>query len=141
MIYQRILLPVSGKNAGARALKALEHALKLVNGEMVVMHSYEPLSQRVGGDAHTELVNAAVAESMNILSPVTRVIEEAGFPYKTVVVEGVPAESIVKVARDEACDMIVMFTDGRDEVSDLLLGSVTERVLRKTDVPLLAIRR
>ena len=38
MNYQRILLPVSGKNAVARALKALELAMERVNGVMVVMH-------------------------------------------------------------------------------------------------------
>ena len=43
-----------------------------------------------------------------------------------------PASSNAKV--------IVMFTDGRDGLGDLLIGSITERVLRNTDTPLLAVR-
>ena len=141
MIYQRILLPVSGKCHGARATKALHHALKMVNGEIVVMHAYEPLPQLVGGEAHAELAREATAKGMTLISPVVSAILDAGMPCRTRVLEGSPAEAIIQVAHEEECDLIVMFTDGHDEVTDMLLGSVTERVLRHTDVPLLAIKR
>ncbi|MCR5563616.1 MAG: universal stress protein, partial [Desulfovibrio sp.] len=52
-----------------------------------------------------------------------------------------PTESIVKTAKEQNADLIVMFTDGRDTVSDMMLGSCTERVLRETDVALLAVRK
>ena len=41
--------------------------------------------------------------------------------------EGTPAETIVRVADEENADLIVMFTDGRDGLGDLLIGSITER--------------
>lgn len=141
MIYQKILLPVSGKYSGERTTKALNHALKLVQGEIILMHAYEPLPQLVGGEAHQELVNEAVATGMTIVAPMVSLVEKAGMPCRARIVQGPPADAIVHVAHEEKCDMIVMFTDGRDEVSDMLLGSITERVLRCTDVPLLAIRR
>ena len=46
----------------------------------------------------------------------------------------------MRVADEENADLIVMFTDGRDGLGDLLIGSITERVLRNTDTPLLAVR-
>lgn len=141
MIYQKILLPVSGKHGGGRALKALNHALKMVNGEIVVMHAFDTLPKLVGGEAHAELLREAQAKAMTLLSPVVNAVQEAGMPCRTRVVEGSPAESIIHVAHEEQCDLIVMFTDGCDEISDMLLGTVTERVLRSSDVPLLAIRR
>lgn len=141
MIYQKILLPVSGKHGGDRALKALNHALKMVNGEIVVMHAFESLPQLVGGEAHAELLHEAQAEGLTLISPVVNAVQEAGLPCRTRVVEGTPSEAIIHVAHEEQCDLIVMFTDGCDEISDMLLGTVTERVLRNTDVPLLAIRR
>lgn len=141
MIYQKILLPVSGKHGGGRALKALDHALKIVNGEIVVMHAFEPLPKLVGGEAHAELLREAQAEAMTLISPVVSAVQAAGMPCRTRVVEGTPAEAIIHVAHEEECELIVMFTDGCDELSDMLLGSVTERVLRHSDVPLLAIRR
>ncbi len=142
MSYKRILLPVSGKFAGDRACKALKHAKNLLDsGEIVALHVYAPLSQRVGGEAHSDLAHEAVAEGMNILGPVLREIENAGIACRGCVVEGTPAMGIVKAAHTEECDLIVMFTDGHDSITDILLGGVTERVLRNTDVPLLAVRK
>ena len=54
---------------------------------------------------------------------------------------GTVADTIIRIAHEREADIIVMFTDGRDDVSSLLIGSNTERVLRNTDTPLLAIRR
>lgn len=141
MIYQKILLPISGKCHGDRAAKALAHALKLVNGEIVVMHAYDPLPKLVGGEGHDELVRAATAAGMEIVAPVVADIQKAGMPCRVRIVEGPAEDAIVHVAHEELCDIIVMFTDGRDGLADMLLGSITERVLRATDIPLLAIRR
>lgn len=141
MIYEKILLPVSGKFNGARAQKALVHALKLVKTEIILLHAYQPLPKIVGGEAHSELVQESTANSLNLLSSVINQIQQAGIPYRVRVVEGFPSEAIPHVADEEKCDLIIMFTDGRDDISDMLMGSVTERVLRNTQIPLLAIHR
>lgn len=86
MIYQRVLVPVSGKNSGERAAKE-------------------------------------------------------GVACRYIVREGLAANTIVTVGHEEGVDMIVMYTDGRDGLADMLIGSITERVLRNTDIPLLAVRR
>lgn len=141
MIYEKVLVPVSGKFKGKRAHKALAHALKLVRTEIILMHSYQPLPQIVGGEAHNELVQEATANSLTLMSPIINEMQQAGMPYKVRIVEGAPAEAIIHVAHEEQCDLIVMYTDGRDDLGDMLMGSVTERVLRNTDIPLLAIHR
>lgn len=141
MIYQRILLPISGKHKGERALKALAHALKLVKDEIVLLHAYDPLPKIVGGEGHMELVREAKAEGLNIVAPLVDAIKKVGLISRVRVEEGPAMEAIVHVAHEEKCDLIVMFTDGREGVRDMLLGSVAERVLRHTDIPLLAIRR
>ena len=52
MIYQRVLVPVSGKNSGERAAKALRHAKTLCSGEIILLHVTEALPNLVGGAAH-----------------------------------------------------------------------------------------
>ena len=59
---------------------------------------------------------------------------------KTQVMQGTPFAEIVKVARDESYDLIVMGTHGRAGISHALLGSVAERVVRKAHCPVLTIR-
>ena len=53
---------------------------------------------------------------------------------------GVPFEEIVRAAREEGADMIVMGTHGRRGLDRLLLGSVANRVIRLADCPVLTVR-
>lgn len=59
---------------------------------------------------------------------------------QTIVAEGSPVASIQKVADDVDADLIVMGTHGMGGFNRLMLGSVTEHVLRETNRPLLAVR-
>ena len=139
-MYKKVLLPVSGKKHGERAHQALKHALGLCSGEIILLHVTEPLSQIVGGEAHTDLKREEAAKGLTLLCPLIEILEKDGVSFHTRVEEGTPAETIVRVADEENADLIVMFTDGRDGLGDLLIGSITERVLRNTDTPLLAVR-
>ena len=53
--------------------------------------------------------------------------------------EGSAAEEILKVAESERPDLIVMATHGRTSVRRLLLGSVTEKIVRTAPCPVLAV--
>lgn len=53
---------------------------------------------------------------------------------------GKPAQAILDYARDTFCDLIAMSTHGRSGLARLVMGSVTEQVMRHADVPLLACR-
>ncbi len=56
------------------------------------------------------------------------------------VVEGLPVDAIHKAAGETKADLIVMGTHGRGGLKRLMLGSVTDRVLRESDVPVLTVR-
>ncbi len=141
MSYDKILLPVAGTRHHERSSKALAHALRLKPTHITVLHAIDPLSKVVGGEAHAELLREATAEALTRLSPLLNAIENAGVEYSVRVLEGTPADTIIKASHEGDCDIIVMFTDGRDGIEDMLIGSITERVLRNTDLPLLAVRK
>ncbi|HEY0734801.1 MAG TPA: universal stress protein [Herpetosiphonaceae bacterium] len=65
---------------------------------------------------------------------------DAGFSVQPVVRFGDPAEEIVAYARSGHVDMIAMATHGRAGISRLLVGSVAERVLKASPVPVLLVR-
>lgn len=68
-----------------------------------------------------------------------RPAEEAGVPCDVAVVDGRPAPTIVQYAREKAADLVVMGTHGHGGFERLLLGSVTEKVLRKAPCPVLTV--
>ncbi|MGV6995189.1 universal stress protein [Desulfovibrio sp. QI0430] len=140
-MYKTILIPVSGKNGLSRAKSALSHAKKLASDAIVLLHIFEPLPQIVGGEAHAELLAEQKAKGQTLLNTVVAEMEKPAGSVRCRIEEGTTAETIIRVAHEENADLIIMFTDGRDGLQDMLLGSITERVLRNTDTPLLAIRR
>lgn len=64
----------------------------------------------------------------------------AAVPVRTDIVQGSPAKRIVEFTTQEGCDLVVMGTHGRSGVDRLLLGSVAERVVRSSPVPVLTVR-
>ena len=140
-MYKTILIPVSGKNGLVRAKASLAHARRLSCGEIVLLHVFEPLPQIVGGEAHAELLAERKATGQTLLNTVMADCDLTGKQVRGRVDEGTTAETIIRVAHEENAELIIMFTDGRDGLQDMLLGSVTERVLRNTDTALLVIRR
>jgi len=64
---------------------------------------------------------------------------ENGVPFKIVTKSGREDDEIVKFAKQEKADLIVMGTHGRTGVKHVLLGSVAEKVLRQSPVPVFVI--
>jgi nucleotide-binding universal stress UspA family protein len=64
----------------------------------------------------------------------------AGVAVEYMVAEGNPIAEINRIAREHACDLIVMGTHGRTGVSHLLAGSVAEGVVRTAPCPVLTAR-
>jgi len=65
--------------------------------------------------------------------------ERPGWSWNMLVGKGDPVEWILAAGRDFDVDLIVMMTEGHTSLFDLLLGSTTERVVRGTRCPLLAL--
>lgn len=74
---------------------------------------------------------------------VEEVVEAAiinGVDAEPVLLEGHPAEEIIRYAQDNDIDLIVMGTLGKTGLTRLLLGSVAENVLRHSPVEVLVVR-
>jgi nucleotide-binding universal stress UspA family protein len=67
-------------------------------------------------------------------------LRTGGLNVSTLLLRGTPHEAIVHAADDAHADLIVMGTHGRSGLSHLLLGSVTERVVRTAKVPVMTLR-
>jgi nucleotide-binding universal stress UspA family protein len=74
------------------------------------------------------------------LRPDVETLERAGFPVRTLVRFGDPAEEIVAVADGEDVDMVVIATHGRSGLRRALMGSVAETVLRRLVIPVMMVR-
>jgi nucleotide-binding universal stress UspA family protein len=73
-----------------------------------------------------------------VLSDVAGAARAVGVPCETVQLEhDHPYQAIITTAKDKGCDVIVMASHGRSGISAVLLGSVTNKVLTHTKIPVL----
>ncbi len=70
----------------------------------------------------------------------TRIGEELDIPFEVVVKRGKPFKQIIETAKEYGATLIVMASHGRGMVEELLIGSVTENVLRHSHIPVLVVR-
>lgn len=139
-MYKKALVPVSGKFRIERSRKAAARAKEICNGELVILHVTEPISQALGGEQRESVIRQEEAEGLACIRPIIDLLELSGVSFHTRIVPGTVAETIIAVANEENCDVIVMYTDGREDLEDLFFGTITERVLRACNLDLLAVR-
>ncbi|MBQ7606864.1 MAG: universal stress protein [Desulfovibrionaceae bacterium] len=139
-MFKKVLLPISTKTK-ERSMKAVEAALDLSPEEIVLLHVLEPIPEMIGGKDRQQLQREADDIGKSIFGDYEDMIKKKNIHCSLILDRGVPANVIVQVAEREDVDLIVMFSDGRDCVADMLLGSCTERVLRNTSITLLIIRK
>jgi nucleotide-binding universal stress UspA family protein len=63
----------------------------------------------------------------------------ADVPVEHLLAEGDPVAEVLRVAREEKCDVIVLATHGRSGLRRLLVGSVAEQILRRAECPVLTL--
>ncbi len=78
-------------------------------------------------------------EARTKLEPIVRSTLHADVQYVIDIRSGVPNLDIVRAARELAVDLIVMVTHGRTGLEHLILGSVTEHVMREAPCPVLVL--
>ena len=66
-------------------------------------------------------------------------LEKAGLDVEVEVLEGPPADAILRVAENRQCELILMGSRGRSTLASLLLGSVSHRVLSHATIPVMIV--
>jgi len=141
-MYERILVPTDG-SAGVE--RAIEHAIDLAATHGATIHavyvvntaSYGGIPMETSWDGIRDVLSE---EGQSALDRVRTLAENAGVDVEAAVLDGSPSRQIVSYAEDADCDLIVMGTHGRGGLDRLLLGSVAERVVRSSEIPVLTVR-
>ena len=113
-----------------------------LNAELFVVYVAPTLSQYTGfkvpqSDIHafvSEIVNGAQASMQDFCAT-----HFAGINVKTEVLVGYASDEILAKAKRDAVDMIIMGTHGRKGIDRILFGSVAEKIVKNSEVPVLTI--
>jgi nucleotide-binding universal stress UspA family protein len=139
--FESILVPTDGSDS---AEAAVDQAIELASADDAALHVVYVVDTGVVWDetGAGTVLDALEGAGQRALDSVVERARAAGVStVEASVLNGVPHRAIDEYATERDVDLVVMGTHGRTGVDRYLLGSVTERVVRLTDVPVLALKK
>src|SRR5690242_14679893 len=141
--FKNILVPTDFGESSRRAEDVAVGLANAYESSIVLCHVYEVPALVYEGtmispvDLLTPIREAAETEFEAAFAALKKRVTQA----KGVLVQGTPWQEILKAVTDEGVDLVVMGTHGRRGVSHALLGSVAEKIVRMSPVPVLTVRK
>jgi len=149
-MYEKILVPLDGSDLAesvlphvetiARGCNVVEIVLLRVCDAPSILADY-PERKDKSWDKHVERMTTNARQQCNIyLGDIEKQLRDRGFNVRIESRLGKPAEEIVDYAAKNEVDLIIMASHGRAGVSRWAYGSVTDKVLRSSCVPVLLVK-
>jgi nucleotide-binding universal stress UspA family protein len=138
-MYEDILLPFDGTEGAA---DVLHHAGEIAHWADATIHVLFVADTTRDSITVVEgqTVDALVQEGKKTVEEAEETLRTLGVDYDSDVVQGNPVPTIVEYAERYEQDLILMPTHGREGISRYLIGSVSEKVVRLSPVPVLTTR-
>jgi len=155
-VFRKILVPLDGSEHSDRALATALQIAKNFNSEITLLHVYSvtvtpvvipepttlnPTGVPIATSAEvSKMVDAARDEGKKILLDGEQKVRAESVPVETSLREGNSPQEIVKVAKEGQFDLIVIGARGIHRLRDLLMGSVTEGVVKHASCSVLVVK-
>jgi nucleotide-binding universal stress UspA family protein len=147
-MFKHILIPTDGSRVARKAIKAGVALAKELGAKITAYSALETVQPYVYGDGYILDVSTlrnveeqARELGRKRLAEVEKVAKAAGVACETLLSKpATPAQGIIDAAKRRKCDVIFMASHGRGELATLVLGSVTQKVLARSKIPVLVYR-
>lgn len=139
----KIILAADGSSYTKKALAFLMTHTEICgsDGQIVVVNVQPAMPPRVKSMVGATAVNEYHAEeAQKVLKPIEKFLQRHDVAYTTRWAVGRPGEEILKAARKEKANLIVMGTHGHGILGRALLGSVAQNVITDCEIPVLMVK-
>lgn len=145
-MYQKILVPLDGSELAECVFPHVEQIAKGCGvGTVVIVRVLDPIAVEshrayIGGALKKELEENIHTWAKEYLDEIEGRVNLEGVNVEKQLLEGKPADKIAQYATDNEADLIVIATHGRSGISRWAWGSVADRILRSSCVPVFMIK-
>jgi nucleotide-binding universal stress UspA family protein len=142
-MYKHILLPTDGSEVSIRAVDAGIELAKALGARVYALHVILPFQSltyitQIIPDSESSYTEESVRWAERYLGEVRDKASQAGVACDSdYVFDKHPCEAILRVAQEKGCDLIVMGSHGWRGLTKLLLGSETQKLLVRSQLPVL----
>lgn len=141
---KKILVPTDFSDGAHHALSYGISFAREYRAELLLLHVVEGVAAPYASDLFpvpmAEVFQELASYARRELDKLAEAARAKGVAVRTEVAQGKPSFEIMRVAREETSDMIVLGTHGKGMLDQALFGSTTERVVRKAPCPVLTVR-
>jgi nucleotide-binding universal stress UspA family protein len=147
-MFKKILYPTDFSDASKKALDYIKQLEGAGTEEVVVLHVID--EREIEHIAHLAELNVSIEElekrreeyAKEEMKAIETELKNSGFKVKTRIDKGIPFRDILKAEEQEKdVSVVVLGSHGKSCIAEMLLGSVSEKVVRKSSKPVLVVRR
>lgn len=138
-MYKSILIPVENTDADATMLRHIRQLARLTDAKLTLLHVADGWAAR-NFDQLSLQESEEIKKDREYLAGLERELRGEGFEAGTILAMGDPATEIIRIARENAVDLIAMSTHGHTGLGDLIHGSTADKVRHQVDMPVLMLK-
>ena len=145
-MFKHLLLPTDGSPLSDAAIKQCVQFARAVGAKITGFHAIPEFHvftshPEMLDDTKERFLKDCRAYAKEYLAVLESAASEAGVPCDTVVVvSDEPYQEVIRAAEQKGCDLIAMASHGRKGIEGFLIGSVTQKVLSHSQIPVLVFR-
>lgn len=146
-MFERILVPTDGSDPAERAIPKAVKLADIHDGTIHAIYVAEPVplsrftaGMQSAGAEHKSVREEQQQEAEDAIATIRETAGKQDVPVVDAIKYGNPSEKIIEYAKEANIDVIVMGTHGRSGADRLIIGSVAEKVVRQSPIPVLTVR-
>lgn len=144
-MFEKILYPTDFSDVSKKALDYIKQLKDAGAKEIIVLHVIDERKIEAivlyGTRESYVVIDRIEEEARKEVSAIEKELKESGFEVKARIETGIPLREILRVEEEEGVSIIVIGSHGKTNIKEMLLGSVSEKVIRKSKNPVLVIKR
>ena len=141
-MFSNILVPVDGSDNSYRAFEAALLLSEKLDAKVTTIHVMEtvPVVHIQSEKVLADILDSYKKESQMILSKCSEFATKKGLSINTKQLQGNPGSTILDFCKKEKCDIIVMGSRGLGKFKELVLGSVSSKVVHHSPSPVMIVK-
>jgi nucleotide-binding universal stress UspA family protein len=146
-MFSKILYPTDFSEVAGKALRFVQQLKAAGGAEVVILHVINQrivngLLRHATSDREIKLWCQKAEEiARQSMAEMGDQLESLGYSVKSIVRTGFPWREILSVEKEEKPSVIVIGSHGRSNFGDMFLGSVSDRVIRQCQCPVMVVKR
>ncbi|HHO77238.1 MAG TPA: universal stress protein [Deltaproteobacteria bacterium] len=145
-MFENILFPTDFSDVSRKALGFVKRLIEAGGKKVTLLHvidesNLDTLSSIYTVPDYLKVEKDLHEKASKEMGFIENELKEIGYEVTTEIAKGIPLREILRVAAKEPSSIIIIGSHGKSNIQEMLLGSVSEKVIRKAKIPVLVVKR